>query len=106
VQRSAGVFAQPVAQLVRRGPGRLVGHPQFPLQELGRDPALSRTVLVLFAFQTLVTIGSVVLARYRMNVEPFLYAYAAVGAVGLSGWLRRGLRISGPGYGQFLSLVS
>ena len=55
-----------------------------------------RTVLVLFAFQTLVIMSSMVDARYRMNVEPFLYAYAAVGAVGVWGWLRRWLRISGP----------
>jgi hypothetical protein len=34
-------------------------------------------------------------ARFRMNVEPFLYAYAAVGAVGVWGWLHRRLRISG-----------
>ena len=55
-----------------------------------------RTVLVLFAFQTLVMMSYAVHARYRMNVEPFLYAYAAVGAVGLWGWLHRRLRISGP----------
>jgi hypothetical protein len=55
-----------------------------------------RTVLVLFALQTLVIMIYAVHARYRMNVEPFLYAYAAVGAVGLWGWLRRWLRISGP----------
>jgi hypothetical protein len=46
-----------------------------------------RTVLVLFAFQTLVMISFAVHARYLMNVEPFLYAYAAAGAVGLWGWL-------------------
>jgi hypothetical protein len=55
-----------------------------------------RTVLVLFAFQTLVMITYTVYARYRMNVEPFLYAYAAVGAVGLWGWLHHRLRFSGP----------
>jgi len=55
-----------------------------------------RTVLVLFAFQTLVMMSYAVCARYRMNVEPFLYAYAAVGAVGLWGWLHRRLPISGP----------
>jgi hypothetical protein len=54
-----------------------------------------RTVLVLFAFQTLVMMSYAVHARYRMNVEPFLYAYAAVGAVGLWGWLHRRLRVSG-----------
>jgi hypothetical protein len=48
-----------------------------------------RTVLILFAFQTLLMISYAVHARYRMNVEPFLYAYAAVGAVGLWGWLRQ-----------------
>jgi hypothetical protein len=55
-----------------------------------------RTVLVLFGFQTLVMMSYAVHARYRMNVEPFLYAYAAVGAVGLWGWLHRRLQISGP----------
>jgi hypothetical protein len=55
-----------------------------------------RTVLFLFLFQTLVMMSYAVHARYRMNVEPFLYAYAAVGAVGLWGWLRRRLRIWGP----------
>jgi hypothetical protein len=55
-----------------------------------------RTVLVLFAFQALVMTGYAVHARYRMNVEAFLYAYAAVGAVGLWGWLHRWLPISGP----------
>jgi hypothetical protein len=55
-----------------------------------------RTVLVLFAFQTLVMTGYAVHARYRMNVEPFLNAYAAFGAVGLWGGLHRRLRISGP----------
>ena len=55
-----------------------------------------RTLLILFAFQTLVTMGYCVFPRYRMNVEPFLYAYAALGAVGLWGWLHRRLRISGP----------
>jgi hypothetical protein len=56
-----------------------------------------RTVLILFAFQTLVMMVYTVFPRYRMNVEPFLYAYAAVGAVGLLGWLRRRLRIQGGG---------
>jgi hypothetical protein len=55
-----------------------------------------RTVLLLFAFQSLVMMGYAVHARYRMNVEPFLYPYAAVGAVGLWSWLHRRLRISGP----------
>jgi hypothetical protein len=59
-----------------------------------------RTVLVLFAFQTLMMISFSVLPRYRMNVEPFLYAYAAVGAVGVWGSLRRRwLRISAPAGG-------
>jgi hypothetical protein len=53
-----------------------------------------RTVLVLFAFQTLVIMSYTVYPRYRMNVEPFLYAYAAVGAVGVWGWLHRLLGIS------------
>jgi hypothetical protein len=55
-----------------------------------------RTVLVLFAFETLMMMSFSVLPRYRMNVEPFLYAYAAVGVVGMWGWLRRCFRISGP----------
>jgi hypothetical protein len=50
-----------------------------------------RTVLILFAFETLVMIIYAVHARYRMNVEPFLYAYAAFGVVGLLGWLHRRL---------------
>lgn len=54
-----------------------------------------RTVLVLFAFETLVMMSFAVISRYRMNVEPFLYAYAAFGVVGVWGWLRR-LRISTP----------
>jgi hypothetical protein len=52
-----------------------------------------RTVLVLFAFQTLVMMSFVATSRYRMNVEPFLYAYAALGAVGVLGRLRRRRRI-------------
>jgi hypothetical protein len=40
--------------------------------------------------------GYAVHARYRMNVEPFLFGYAAVGTVGLWGWLQRRLRTSGP----------
>ena len=55
-----------------------------------------RTVLILFAFQTLVMMMYAVHARFRMNVEPFLYSYVAVGAVGLWVWLHRLLRISGP----------
>src|ERR1700730_6935007 len=39
-QPTGWIFAQPVAQLVRHGPGRLVGHHQFPLQEFGRDTTL------------------------------------------------------------------
>jgi hypothetical protein len=54
-----------------------------------------RTVLVLFAFETLVMMSFAVISRYRMNVEPFLYAYAAFGVVGVWGWVRR-LRISTP----------
>src|SRR5246500_4477091 len=41
-QRTGWVFAQPVTQLVRHGPGRLVGPRQFPLQKFGRDAALVR----------------------------------------------------------------
>jgi hypothetical protein len=54
-----------------------------------------RTILILFTLQTLVMMSYAVHARYRMNVEPFLYAYAAVGAVGLWGWLRERLSLSG-----------
>jgi hypothetical protein len=54
-----------------------------------------RTVLVLFALQTLVMMSFSVRARYSMDLQPFLYAYAAVGAVGLWGWLRRWVWISG-----------
>lgn len=59
-----------------------------------------RTVLILFAFQTLLMMIYAVHARYRMNVEPFLCSYAAVGAVGLWGWLHQRLRI--PGLDRFL----
>ena len=55
-----------------------------------------RTVLVLFGFHTLMMMNFALCARYRMDLEPFLYAYAAVGAVGVRGWLRPRLRISGP----------
>jgi hypothetical protein len=55
-----------------------------------------RTVLVLFGFHTLMMMSFDVNARYRMDLEPFLYAFAAVGAVGVCGWLRPRLRISGP----------
>ena len=44
-----------------------------------------RTILILFVVQTLVMASYAVHARYRMNVEPFLYAYAALGAVGALG---------------------
>ena len=43
MQRARRVLAQPVAQLVRHGPGRLIGDPQLPLQKLGRDAALVAT---------------------------------------------------------------
>jgi len=39
-QRARRVLTQPVAQLVRHGPSRLIRHPQLPLQKLGRDAAL------------------------------------------------------------------
>src|SRR5437588_2773422 len=39
-QRTGRILAQPVAQFVRHGPGRLVRHPQFALQKFGRDTAL------------------------------------------------------------------
>ncbi len=39
-QRTGRVLAQPVAQLVRHGPGRLVRHLQFALQKFSRDAAL------------------------------------------------------------------
>lgn len=47
-----------------------------------------RTVLILFAFQTLVMAAYAVHSRYRMNVEPFLYAYASFGGLVLLAWLR------------------
>src|SRR5215813_13146162 len=40
MQRTRRVLAQPVAQLVRHGPGRLIRHTEFALQKLGRDAAL------------------------------------------------------------------
>ena len=40
MQRTGRVLAQPVAQLVRHGPGRLIRHTEFALQKLGRYPAL------------------------------------------------------------------
>src|ERR1700686_1408681 len=42
-QRTGQILAQPVAQLVRHGPGRLICHPQFALQKFGRDAALVAT---------------------------------------------------------------
>jgi hypothetical protein len=39
-ERPGRVFAQPVAQLVRHGPGGLVGDAEFALKELGRHAAL------------------------------------------------------------------
>jgi hypothetical protein len=39
-QQPGGVLPQPVTQLVRHGPGRLVRHRQFALQKFGRDAAL------------------------------------------------------------------
>src|SRR5438270_13357000 len=35
-QRTGRILAQTTAQLVRHGPGRLIRHPQFALQEFGR----------------------------------------------------------------------
>jgi hypothetical protein len=43
VQRTRRVLAQTIAQLVRHGPGRLIGHAYFPLQKLGRDAVLIAT---------------------------------------------------------------
>jgi hypothetical protein len=40
MQRPRWILAQPVAQLVRHGPGRLIRHVEFALQKLGRNPAL------------------------------------------------------------------
>jgi hypothetical protein len=40
VQRTRRILAQPVAQLVRHSPRRLIRHTEFPLQKLGRDAAL------------------------------------------------------------------
>jgi hypothetical protein len=47
-----------------------------------------RTVLLVFAAQTVVMVAYAVHARYRMNVEPFLFAYASYGAVMLLGRVR------------------
>lgn len=44
-----------------------------------------RAIFLLFAFQTVVMMGYAVHARYRMSVEPFLFAYAAYGLVRLLG---------------------
>jgi hypothetical protein len=52
------------------------------------EPA-HRTVLILFAFQTIVMMGYAVHLRYRMNVEPFLFIYAAFGGIVALGALRR-----------------
>jgi hypothetical protein len=40
VERTRRILAQPMAQLVRHGPGRLMCHAQLALQKLGRDAAL------------------------------------------------------------------
>lgn len=40
-----------------------------------------RSILLLFAAQTVAMASYAVHARYRMNVEPFLFAYAAAGVV-------------------------
>ena len=40
-----------------------------------------RSILLLFAAQTIVMASYAVHARYRMNVEPFLFSYAAAGLV-------------------------
>jgi hypothetical protein len=39
-QWTGRILAQPMAQLVRHGPGRLIRHPRFALQKFGRDAAL------------------------------------------------------------------
>ena len=40
VQRTRRILAQPMAQLVRHRPGRLIRHTEFALQKLGRNSAL------------------------------------------------------------------
>jgi hypothetical protein len=47
-----------------------------------------RTVLLYFLAQTVVAVGYAVHARYRMNVEPFLFGYSALGLAALGAWLR------------------
>jgi hypothetical protein len=47
-----------------------------------------RTVLVLFAAQTLIMAAYAVHSRYRMNVEPFLVSYAACGVLVAIGAIR------------------
>jgi len=51
-----------------------------------------RSILLLFAAQTIVMASYAVHARYRMNVEPFLFAYAAAGVVWIMSRDARGLR--------------
>jgi Dolichyl-phosphate-mannose-protein mannosyltransferase len=45
-----------------------------------------RVVLLYFLAQTVVVVGYAVHARYRLNVEPFLFGYAALGIVALASW--------------------
>ena len=51
-------------------------------------------VLVLFCAETVVMAAYAVHARYRMNVEPFLFAFCAVGLAACMGWIRQ-LRAGG-----------
>jgi hypothetical protein len=52
-----------------------------------------RSILLLFAAQSIVMVSYAVHARYRMNVEPFLFAYSAAGLawLGSRGHLSPGL---------------
>jgi 4-amino-4-deoxy-L-arabinose transferase-like glycosyltransferase len=43
--------------------------------------SVHKAVLLMFLFQSLVMTAYAVHARYRMNVEPFLYVYAAYGII-------------------------
>ena len=48
-----------------------------------------RLVLLYFLAQTGVVAAYAVHARYRMNVEPFLFGYSALGVAALFTWFRR-----------------
>ena len=53
-----------------------------------------RLVLLYFLAQTAVVAAYAVHARYRMNVEPFLFGYAALGVAATLAWIRRRAAVS------------